>query len=168
MDLHVEQLVTKKMTGREYILAAWIIFATIVIWWMAFVLLRQLATISSIIILLSGWGAFRLLQELSTEFEYELTEHYLDIDKIKGKARRKQIVSIDLNKAEICTYTDSKEFNHKHGIVKIYDFSGDSTMYGRVFIDYQNEKGDKVRVILRPNSKLADAMSKAAPKVVKL
>ena len=168
MDFHVEQLVTKKITAREYVLAAWILFATIIIWWLSFSLLRQLATLSSIIILASGWGAFRLLQELSTEYEYELTNEYLDIDKIKGKARRKQVVSIDLNKAEKCTYTESDEFKNKHGITKTYDLSGDISAYGKVFVDYHNEKGDKVRVIFRPNSKLAEAMKKSAPKVVRL
>ena len=168
MDFHVEQLINKRKTPLDYLLATIIIFVTVLLWLLTFLFLRQLMTIAALLILLIGWGALKLLQGLSVEYEYELTNHYLDIDKIMGKARRKEIISIDFRNIEQCTYVSAPEFNNTQGITKTYELSGNPNAENRVFVDYAPEGGERIRVIFRPNDKIKDCLKKAAPKTVKL
>lgn len=168
MDFHTEQLIIKKKTPVDYLLAALIIFATVVLWFVFFGFLRSLATIASLLMVLTGWGAWKLIQSLNVEYEYELTNHYLDIDKIMGKARRKRIITIDFREIEQCTYVSAPEFSNTYGIEKTYDLSGNPSAEGRMFVDFQQEGKGKVRVIFRPCDKIKEIIKKAAPKTVKI
>ena len=89
MDFHTEQLIKKQKSPIDYLLAALILLGTVVLWVLLLIFLGRLLTIASLLILLIGWGAWKLIQGLDIEYEYELTNHYLDIDKIMGRARRK-------------------------------------------------------------------------------
>lgn len=167
MDFHTEQLIKKQKKPVDYLLAALILFGTVVLWTLLLIFLGRLLTIASLLILLVGWGAWKLIQGLNVEYEYELTNHYLDIDKIMGRARRKRVISIDFRNAEQCTYTSAPEFQNTGGIEKTYDLSGDPGAPQRVFVDFIDD-GKRVRVIFRPNEKIREYIKKAAPKVVKL
>lgn len=167
MDFHAEQLIIKQKKPSDYLLAAGILLVTVILWIFIYTFLFSFATLASILIVLAGWGAFKLIQMLNIEYEYELTNHYLDIDKIMGKARRKRIVTIDFRNAEQCTYISAPEFSNKHGIEKTYDLSGNLNADGCAFVDFLDD-GKRIRVIFRPNDKIKEYIKKAAPKAVKL
>lgn len=168
MDYHAEQLIQKKKTPTDYIFAALIIFATVALWLAAFIFLQKLLSFAAIIIFLVGWGAWYLIQGLNIEFEYELTNYYLDIDKIMGQSRRKRLISIDFHSVEQCAPVTSPEFKNTHGIEKTYDFSGNPNANDRMFVDFRSEKNIKTRVIFAPNDTIKDIIKKAAPKQVTL
>ena len=168
MDFHVEQLVTKKKTALDYLKVAGICFLTVVLWMFIIMFLIRLGLIAAALLVLTGWGALRLVQALSIEYEYEMTNYYLDIDKIMGKARRKRAISIDFHNIEICTYVTEPEFRNTHGIDKTYDFSGNPDAEDRVFIDFIPDGEKKTRVIILPCDKLKEYIKKAAPKTSRL
>lgn len=169
MDFHVEQLVTKKKNVTDYFKIAGICFVTVVLWMAICLFVMRLSSfLASVLLVIVGWGAFRIVQNLSIEYEYEMTNYYLDIDKIMGKARRKRIVSVDFHSIDICTYVTEHEFKNENGFEKIYDVSGDPNEDGRIFIDFTAEGGKKTRVILFPCDKLKEYIKKAAPKTSRL
>lgn len=168
MDFHVEQLVPKKKEALDYIKAAGLCLATVVVWFLIIMFLHNLGMIASVLVVLAGWGTFRLLQSLNIEYEYELTNYCLDIDKILGKARRKRVIEVDFHNIEICTYVTEPEFRNVHGIENTYDLSGNSAAEGRVFVDFIPDGGKKTRVIILPCDKLKEYIKKAAPKTSRL
>lgn len=168
MDFHVEQLVKKDRTIIDYLKVAGICLVTVILWMLALMFLMKLASVAALLILLVGWGALYLVRGLSIEYEYELTNYYLDIDKIMGKSRRKRVISVDFHNIELCTYVTEPEFNNTHGIEKTYDLSGNPNKEGRIFIDFVPESGKKTRVIIFPCDKLKEYIKKAAPKTSRL
>lgn len=168
MDFHAEQLIIKRKTAMEYLLAIVISFVTVILWVFFFMINAYIFNAAFLLIFGVGWGAWKLIQMLNIEYEYTLINHYLDIDKIIGKARRKSIVSIDFRQIEQCASVDDTSFKNTAGIVKTYDLSGNPDAAGRVFVDFiLGEKG-KVRVIFRPNDTIKDILKKANPKMVRL
>ncbi len=169
MDFHAEHLVVKRKTPTDYILATLIIFAAVSISFFAFTFLKALSIIASIIITGVILGAWRLLQNLNIEYEYELTNQYLDIDKIMGKSRRKHLFSIDFHKIERCLPVSDSQFNNKNNIIKIYDFSGNPYAEGRIFVDFVPEgKTESIRIIFSPNDKMRELLKKSSPQKVML
>ena len=168
MDYHAEHPVKKKRTPTDYIMAVLIIFGTVVLWLAALIFLQKILSFAAIIIFLIGWGAWRLIQGLNIEYEYELTNYYLDIDKIIGKARRKRLISIDFREIEQCAPVSAPEFKNTHGIEKTYDYTGDPTAEGRMFIDLHPEGKSKTRIIFAPSEQIKQIIKKAAPNQVKL
>ena len=86
MDFHTEQLVVKKKTAKEYLFAAAIALGTVILWFLILTFLGNFLSLAAILVFGVGWGAFWLVKSLNVEYEYELTNHYLDIDKIMGQA----------------------------------------------------------------------------------
>lgn len=168
MDFHVEQLVTKKKTAIDWVKVFGICFLTAALWIVVIMFLLNFGLIAAALLVFIGWGAFRLIQTVSVEYEYELTNYYLDIDKIMGRARRKRIVSVDFHNIELCAYVTDSAFGNTHGIEKVYDLSGKPDAEGRAFIDCIGEDGKKIRVIIRPCEKLIECIRKAAPKTSSL
>ena len=181
MDFHTEQLVKKRRASSDYLAAVLLAAATVVIWLLTFhlygflastispVLLQPVQWVVAAIIVGSLWGAWKLLQNFNIEYEYELTNQYLDIDKIMGKASRKHLASIDFKNIEKCAYVSEPEFKNTHSITKVYDYSGNPEAQGRVFVDYKPEDKDAcIRVIFRPNDKIKEYLNKIAPSKVKL
>lgn len=168
MDFHVEQLVVRKKTTADYLKLLGICALTAILWMLIFTFLIGLGIFAAALVVLVGWGALRCIQAVSIEYEYEMTNYYLDIDKIMGRARRKRVVAVDLHNAEICAYVTDSAFSTAHGIDKIYDVSGNPNAEGRAFIDFIGESGKKERVIFKPCDKLKECIKKAAPKVTKL
>lgn len=168
MDFHVEQLVAQKKGTADYLFAALLCLVTAAVWVLIFTFLGRLGLLCAILIVLSGYGSFYLLQSLNTEYEYELTNYCLDIDKISGKARRKRLTEIDLHDVTLCTYVTASEFSDNGDIQKTFDFSGNPSSSDRIFIDCLPDGGKKTRVILLANEKLKDCIKKAVPKVTRL
>lgn len=181
MDFHTEQLVKKKRVNSDYLAAVLLAAGTMIIWLITFrvlgiltsilspVILQLIHWIAAAIVVGSLWGAWKLLQNFNIEYEYELTNHYLDIDKIMGQASRKRLVSIDFKEIDRCGYVSEAEFKNTDGITKTYDYSGNPDADGRVYVDYKPDGSEnKIRVIFRPNDKLKDYLNQAAPRKVKL
>ncbi len=168
MDIHAEQLVLKKKTAVDYINAALVSLGLTIIWFFTIVFLIHLKTVAALIIFFSGWGAMKLVKSMNIEYEYELTAHYLDIAKIMGKSSRKDIVSIDMNNAQLCNYTSCLEFSNTHGIVKTYEAVAGYSDIEKVFIDFTDENGSKARLIFTPNEKIKESLKLVAPRIVML
>ncbi len=167
-DAYFEQIVRIKKTTKT-------IFAIIGIWALALILTFLLFTIiiplipalSSIVIFICfgiAYGAYWLSTKLNVEYEYIITNGWMDIDKITNKSTRKRISGFELSNV-----TRLEEFNpvaisnmNKKDVV-IACNEKDENAY--LLIAEREGKGNAV-VVISPNEKIQSAIIKFAPKFI--
>ena len=112
--------------------------------------------------------AYRLIISRSIEYEYTIMNHELLIDVIKGKRKRKNVVSVDIKKFEICAAVADEEKRRGRKKVseleKRYDCTGDGQS-GVYFIEYQGDKGT-VRILIQPEEQILDGLKEINPRNV--
>lgn len=169
MDIFLEYIVKHKNNAKDtlfkigIILLAFILCAVVILF-----LLGRLFGFEVLVIAAIIYGAYHLVRSKNVEYEYIMTNSYLDIDKIIAKSKRKRLVSIDFKNIEICAAVDDNmhkhEFDNTQNLIKTFDCTGDrsTTVY---FIDYAAENG-KNRVLFQPPSKIIDEAKKFNPRQV--
>ncbi len=169
MDIFLEHIVKHKNNAKDTLFKIGIILVTIII--CAAVILFLLGRLFGFeLLVIAGiiYGAYHLVRSKNIEYEYIMTNSYLDIDKITAKSKRKRLISIDFKNIDICAATDDNmhkhEFDSNQNIIKTFDCTGDgsTTVY---FVDYAGEKG-KNRVLFQPPSKIIEEAKKFNPRQV--
>ena len=114
MDIFYESIVRKKYEITDYLLAAAIAVAALILSMVLFVLIlmfgQYLSGIGLLLIVGVWWGAFRLIRGRSIEYEYILTNNELDIDKIIAQRGRKRLCSINFKEIEQCACISDPNF----------------------------------------------------------
>ncbi|NLG53382.1 MAG: hypothetical protein GX541_05340 [Clostridiales bacterium] len=106
-----------------------------------------------------------LVRRMNIEYEYLLSGNELDIDIIYAKSSRKHLITIQLNSvSKFAPVSDTRDFSAwKEKSAKIKDYSSSETAPGRYFAVFEGEYG-KTLVILEPDTRLSDAITKALPR----
>ena len=128
MDIFMEYLIKRHKDTKDYILTVLIgagaTVLSVVMLCTMFILSLSMsssegtAQFSSIIttigmLLVAGmwWGAVKLINLRSVEFEYILTNSELDVDKVIAKKGRKRVVSVDFKDIEIMANINDNDHN---------------------------------------------------------
>ena len=103
MDIFTEQIVKHRMELKDAVIDAAASCSAMVISMIAsyFWAFPELRFFVALAIILSWFIAYRIVRSRNLEYEYTLTNNYLDIDVIKGRKKRKTVVSIDVKKIDI-------------------------------------------------------------------
>lgn len=167
MDIFTEQTVKHRMELKNAVIDAAASSTAMVIsiiaggFWAA----PELRFFIVLAIILAWFGAYRVVKYGSLEYEYILTNNYLDIDVIKGKRKRKNVISIDVKDILICAaladVSHRAEYKNTAGLEKKVDCTGDGES-GVYFLDYETESG-KRRVMIQPNMEILEGMRKFNP-----
>lgn len=169
MDIFIEYIVKKQKTGLDYLKMLGIVVATLFLWMLVLLFNHYLFGLGLFIIAGIGWGAWKLLQTTSLEYEYILTNAELDIDKIIARTRRKRVLTVNFKEILLCARVDDPmfkaEFNNTSNVVKTYDVAGNNGQ--KYFVEYNGE-GGKIRVLFTPNEKIMESVKKLAPRTVNL
>ena len=106
MDVFIEQIVTRKPGTRGTVFKAGII-AFVVLLCAFFLAVFLIFTVFPFISFVAVaaipgviWLGMHVIKSLHIEYEYILTNKDLDIDKIKGKSKRRRMITLDLTNAE--------------------------------------------------------------------
>lgn len=186
MDIFMEQLVPKKKDLKDKCLIALIIVAAIVLTIVLGIITMSLsfqpqgqqpspvtsmASSFGLLFIAGVWyGAYYLINSLSVEFEYIVTNSEIDIDKIMSKKRRKRLVTIDIKNASLMARTDDENNNSVYknipSDVKVLNFSAMSENGYTYFIDCTIDEKRTI-VLWQPTSKIVDSLWKFNPKAVK-
>ena len=164
MDLFCEYIVKKQQTAKDYLIIAG--YSMLALFLSFIILLFNAYMFGFGLLLIAGcwYGAFILTKMRYVEYEYILTNSYLDIDKIYAKRRRKRIMSMDFKHIDICAKADDVNFAHeyKNAPQKIYDFTGvcDNDIY---FVDFSKD-ANKVRILFQPTEKMKDGLKLINPR----
>ena len=163
MDNICEQLVVKARTGSDRAKAVLIILGMAVL---AAALLFLSLILNFYILLLAiavVVGGIYLLNGLSVEYEYIITNNELDIDKIIGRRKRKRMITVDLSRAEnFCCYPMQEEPDADATVHATTGLEKDARYLFAAHKDY-----GKVGVIFNPNKITREAIVREFPNALR-
>ncbi|MCH5204764.1 MAG: hypothetical protein J1F03_08435 [Oscillospiraceae bacterium] len=163
MDNICEQIVVKSRTNSDKAKAALIIVGMAVI---AAALLYLSLIINFYVLLLAVGavaGGIYLLNGLSVEYEYIITNNELDIDKIIGRRKRKRMITVDLSRAEdFCRYPMQEE---PETDTTVYASTGLEKDACYLFVSHKDY--GKVGVIFNPNKITREAIVREFPNALR-
>ena len=166
MDIFCEYLVEKKSTQdkikKHALTLACIIFMLVVFYFCFFIKIRFIALIP---ILWGGaiFGTVVLRRNFALEYEYIFTNGVLDIDVIKGRARRKNLVSIPCKIIEHMAPV-------RHGFStdrKVIDAIYNEKLGRKYYVNF-TQGGIPHTLLFQPPEKILDNMKKYNPRNIEL
>lgn len=169
MDVYHEYMVKKPTGAKEYIITISVILSALALTFIIFSLgiftaryIQFMPTLALFLIAFMWWGAVRLIRMSRLEYEYILTNHELDIDRIAAKTNRKRLITVNFRNIICCANVDDEKFNeNKNFTVKDYSVEG----HIKYFVDYSNENGG-IRVIFCPSENILKGIRMINPKCV--
>ena len=167
-DAYFEQIVRIKKTPKTILTVVGICALALILTYLLFVVIIPLIpALSSIVIFICVgiiYGAYWLCTKLNVEYEYIITNGWMDIDKIINKSARKRIIGFELSNV-----TRLEKFNpvaisnmNKKDIVFACN-ENDENAY--LLIAEREGKGNAV-VVFSPSEKTQTAIMKFAPKFI--
>lgn len=181
MDTYMEYMLKHKKEKKDILIIAGVIAAGVVLTCALLLLIFSVAyvlagsqissfafSVGFVLIALVWYGAYLLIGTRNIEYEYILTNSEVDMDRIMSRRGRKRIVSFDFAEAEICANIEDSTHNFKYNNPepdrKVIDMTGDKSRGGVYFTDYyDNEAGEKRRVLFQPTSKMIEAIKRFNP-----
>lgn len=163
-DSYVEVLVKKQSKPWYSFVKGLLGFSTV---WMFVVLgIMQVNVIFIVLGAVMGVVFYFVCWEMDLEYEYLYVNGELSVDKIMGKASRKQCVVITFDQVEIVAPTGSWHLSDytKQNCAKL-DYSsatGDDNVYAMY---YKGKKG-LTKLLFEPNAKMIEAMKMNSPRKV--
>ena len=109
-----------------------------------------------------------IFSRLKIEYEYIYADGQIDFDRISGNARRKTLMRVDIENAEVIAPTNSdsiKAYNNNNRI-KVKDFSSyDSNV--RTYSMIVSKSGELYKIIFEPSERMLKSMKYKQPRKVK-
>ena len=161
MDAYIEQIVKNKKTAKDLLIKILMIMSIFVVFSIGVVLGGLIN--GYFIFLGTAAAAFEtyfcwlVITSLDREYEYEVTNNNLQIDKIMAKRRRKKILSIDINTIEGFDKLSDNRLNADRcdRVFQLGTYEDDPSQYR--FIVQTNKYG-RVMVVFAPNEKTLNAI----------
>lgn len=161
-DVFHEQLIVRKKTSSEKVKQVLIIIGGVLVGLITF-FIPIINTLGPVLLVLAIWGAIYLSRNYNIEYEYAVTNHYLDIDKIIAQRKRSRVVSLDIRKIDyFISSKDSSMFNaqkNDKSIVQSFDCTS-NTGEENVYAIVANVEGKKTRILFEPNEEIVQAINK--------
>ena len=161
MDAYTEQIVKRKKTYRDFLIKVAMIMSIFAVFGFGIILgifvnfyFFFLAFVGAIAEIGVCWY---VITGLDVEYEYQVTNNNLQIDKIMSKRRRKSILSIDIKKIEGFDKISDNRLNPDRcdKVMQLGKYDNDPEQYR--FIVQTNKYG-KVMVVFAPNEKILNAI----------
>ncbi len=163
-QLYAEANAKKKVTGGV------IALKTILIVLVALIFLATLLSRIQILILVGVAAVFALIwywPRFKIEWEYVFCDGQLDFDMIQGGERRKNILRIEIDDADVVAPLASHALDgYRHLDVKDYSSMKEgANIYG--IATRLPDKQDKVMILFEPTMRMIEIMQKRSPDIVK-
>ena len=157
MDIFVERIVTKKKGLKEYLQAASIILAAILV---AMVVTIYFFPEGIVIIayVAIAYGAKYFIGNLNVEYEYSLTNGDLDIDKIINQKKRKPLYSTTCKDIELMAKLSSSQYNKSFEDAPLLVKAVSSMDSPNVYFAVINSGGKKVTLYFEPDEKMLNSL----------
>lgn len=161
MDAYIEQIVKNEKTAKDLLIKVLMIMSVFAI--LALGVILGFVVNGYFLFLAAAGAAFDIyfcwlvITGLDREYEYEVTNNNLQIDKIMAKRRRKKILSIDINKIEGFDKLSENRLNADRcdKVLQLGTYADDDSQYR--FIVQTNKYG-RVMVVFAPNQKVLNAI----------
>lgn len=149
-DSFYEQFLKKKKTGKDILKQILIIFGILLLSFVGFLFLSVLFTVPAAILIYVYCGY--ILPKTRQEYEYALSNHYVDIALIYNKEKRKDLMSIDLLKTEIIAPETSPKLAGLHP-AKVHDFTS-NTHQKEVYAILFMQSNELHKVLIEPDDRM--------------
>lgn len=162
MDIFVESIVTRKKGSREKILSIGLIIISVIITFMAGIIIGP----SGIIFLLIAgliFGNWYIISSFNIEYEYSITNGEIDIDKIINKRRRKKMFTADCKYIEIMAKMTSDKYNESIAAVPKKIKAVSSMESPDVYFAMINNSGKRALIYFEPNEKFMKTLKTIIP-----
>jgi len=170
----LEKIVAKKSDASDHLKKIGIVIGFIVIFFLA-IGIDFLRMFAPILIIGAAWGAWWLITSMNKEYEYIVTDNYLDIDCIIAQRKRSRIFSGDAKEFEICAKMNTDLYKeYTRGNIKVLNLAPTENKEINYFLVTINKakkaktKGQKVVVIFEPSEKMIPAIKKYNPSKIKI
>ena len=166
MDIFCEYLVKKKSTqdlmNQIFLIIGCILICFLCTYVFIFIFPKFIWLIPPV------WGAtiygtVIARRNFSIEYEYIFTNGQLDIDIIKGKAKRKSLLSLNVRDIEYMAPYNGANMSEREVIDAVYD----ENRRGKYYADF-SKSGVAYRLLFQPPEKILDNMKKYNPRNVVL
>ena len=157
---YAEANAKKKVTGAVMVLKTILIVLVILVFLgtiLSGIRLLVLAGVAAVFALIWYWPRFKV------EWEYVFCDGQLDFDMIQGGERRKNILRIEIEDADVIAPIDSQRLDgYRHLDVRDYSsMKEDAKIYG--IATRLPEKEEKVLILFEPTSRMVELMGKKCP-----
>lgn len=170
----MEKIIKKKKSNQDYLKIFGIALAIFIIIFLSLGI-PFLVTFAPILIIGSIWGGWWLISGMNKEYEYAVTENFIDIDCIIALRKRLRVFSGDVKEFEICARTSSDHFrDYNKGRYKVLDYAPTADNSKNYFFVTRNNakkaktKGQTVLVIFEPDERMIPSFRKYNPSKVKI
>ncbi len=171
MDVFVEYIVRKEKGFKEY---AYIVLVLLAVLAMFFVIIPFIAGfIGNILIVISAlyigtlYLAYFGIIYQNVEYEYILTENYIDIDIILGRRKRKRLLSLDCKDFEVLAPANSGGYIKEYKYNRLLDVSAYRENPRNYFAIFERD-GETICVVFEPNETMLKNIKKIIPSKVTL
>lgn len=161
MDIFVEQLIKKKLNGKDFLIIAGIIAAGVIL----IIASTLIPMISAIVLVGVCFGAYYLITSRNLEFEYSVTNGDITIDKIINRRNRKRVISMDAHNIDFMGRYDPKVHSGKNYAARIMVTESGDGEDAWCFAGNHPQKGS-VLVVFNPDEKVLAAIKPYLPRQV--
>lgn len=157
MDVFVEQIVKKEVTGKDWALRILIGIGMGVLSAVSlFVLLFVFPLLGLLLLFAVIWGGYFLITGTDCEYEYIVTNGEIDIDKIIAKRKRVRLITAKASSFEAFgEYKDAPDIGDGVTTVSALGTDGGSPYYA----DFKHPSAGNVRLIFSPSEKVIEAIT---------
>lgn len=152
-DALYEQLVARKPRTKDTVIRILLILALAAVLGIGMLFLGFLAVVITVILAMLVY--YFIFQKMNVEYEYTLLNHDMQIDAVYNKAKRKKMMSFDIQQAEIIAPQNSHRLDSMN-TAKIKDFSS-GTGNGTYAIIIPTDQA-LTRVLIDPDEKMLQHM----------
>lgn len=168
----MEKIVRKRRDSKDHLMIAGLIVLYIILLFASFVFLREFGVF---IAFGGGWGVWWLISGTNKEYEYSVTDHFVDIDCIIAQRKRQRVFAGSAKEFEICARVNSDLYReYSKGSHKLMNYAPTEDPNKNYFLVTKNNakkaktKGETVMVIFEPDDRMIPSLKKYNPSRIKI
>lgn len=157
-DINIEQIIKVKQPAKAVFFKVAMILLTIV----SIGLIRYLVGYGVVLTACFAVFSVLLFRYYDAEYEYELINNELTIDRIMAKSARRRMGVYDLGRMEIMAPYGSEKIAYKeHQKFKSFDYSSNMEK-DNTYVVFAPSSNEIVRIILEPDERMLKAIKSVA------
>lgn len=152
---YYEQIVKQKKNGKDYGIIILTVLAGILFVAIGFFVIPVFLPLW---IFIPCWFGYFIISSRCLEYEYSITGHTIDIDRVAAKRRRRKMIVIDLKEAQ--GYGIPKDQEYRHAVRKglqVLDFSSRMEQGEKRYFIVPRPKGTYV-VVIEPDETMLECI----------
>ena len=162
MDVFIEQIIKRKITGKDKLIMLLLLLAAAVLSFLAITLLPavapMLSTISIFVVAGLFYGAWRIITNYYVEFEYAITNGDITVDKIIYRRKRKRVVSVDAKEVEAMGKYNAAEHQHREYGKRLIAAKDPNDAENSWYITFHNQEFGNTILVFTPDERTLGAI----------